>query len=123
MQTLPPTRKAGRFRQALFRAAVIPALAFVPLVLCDLSGHPVLTTKFSRLSWPLVPVVPLAMIFICADLVGELHSMMMPAERNWNDGDHFYFVGMLSFFLVFGLAIFYLIAVGHYVEPVVGSPG
>ena len=103
--------------------AVISALAFMPLVLCELSGYHVLTTKFSRLSWPLMPIVPLAMIFISADLVGELRSMTMPPDRDWQDGDHFYFVGMLSLFLAFGLPLFYLIAVHSYIEPVIGSPG
>ena len=123
MQTLLPIRKAGRCHQALFKVAVVFAWAFMPLLFCDIAGYPALAIKFAHLDWPLSPIVLLVMVFLCADLVGELRSMTMPAGRDWRDVDHFHFVGITALFLAFGLAVFYLVAVSSFVEPGVGRPG
>ena len=121
MRSLQLSKSAGRFRRGLFVVAISGALILVPFIAYDVFIQRKFAILLARLDWPLSLLAPLVLLFLLADLIGELRGSMAPIEKPWTDRRHFTFVSILCYVLAWALLIFYFIAVGAMIGPVMGG--
>jgi len=100
MRSLQLSKSAGRFRRGLFVVAISGALILVPFIAYDVFIQRKFAILLARLDWPLSLLAPLVLLFLLADLIGELRGSMAPIEKPWTDRRHFTFVSILCYVLV-----------------------